>query len=211
MPAKGGSSMAVERVSDATGAILAGGAGKRLGGVQKAFIEIDGEPIIARTLRLFRSLFAETILIANDAAPYDGLGVPVIGDEIPGKGAPGGLHAALGAASTGWVFLVACDMPLVREALVRAMATRRREGDAVLCRADDRLQTTCAFYGPACRPALDTLLRTGDPSFRDMLAGLRIAELPEAELSAIDPDHASFRNINTPEDLAALGARLPSR
>src|SRR5574337_2207563 len=119
------------RFPDCTGALIAGGQGSRLGGVAKGLLLRDGEPIAARALRMFRELFAESLLVANDAAPYAELGVRTTPDLVAGRGAPGGLHAALSAARTDWVFTAACDMPFLEAAPIRWLAGQRQGAPAV--------------------------------------------------------------------------------
>lgn len=195
-----------------TGAVLAGGAGKRLGGVAKGLVEVDGEPILAKTLTLFGGLFERVILIANDPAPYADLIVDAASDVIEGKGAPGGLHSALHHATTDWVFLVACDMPFLESALIEELARfRSSETDAVVCRWDGRPEPLHALYHQRCNDVLDPALRSGNPSFRDVFSALRVHWLNDDTTARLSRDGRAFRSVNTPEDLAAAGGVLPRR
>ncbi|HYG68469.1 MAG TPA: NTP transferase domain-containing protein, partial [Anaeromyxobacteraceae bacterium] len=121
-------------LSDTTGALVAGGRATRMGGIVKGLLLLDGEPIAARTLRLFRTRFADALIVANDPGPWTALGAAIVPDAIPGKGAPGGLHAALAAARTEWVFAAGCDMPFVSEAGIALLADLRDGADAVVVR-----------------------------------------------------------------------------
>jgi molybdopterin-guanine dinucleotide biosynthesis protein A len=67
-------------------AILAGGRGSRLGGTQKGLIELGGETLAARLVRLASPLFSEIMLVANEPSLYAFLGVPVYPDDSPGRG-----------------------------------------------------------------------------------------------------------------------------
>jgi molybdopterin-guanine dinucleotide biosynthesis protein A len=191
--------------SDVTGALVAGGRARRMGGVAKGMLRIDGEPMAARTLRLFGRLFGGALVVANDPRPYAALGVPVVGDRIADRGAPGGLHAALHAAATPWVFAAACDMPFVSEAGVALLCARREGALAVVPRFAGRLEPLHALWSKACLPALDEALREGEPSLVELaeLVGARIVE--ESAWRMIDPDGRAFENVNTPEDAVRLG------
>lgn len=197
--------MTAPPIADCTGALVAGGGATRLGGVPKGLLRVDGEPIAARSLRLFRELFGETLVVANDPAPYAALGAPVVPDLLPGKGAPGGLHAALAAARTGWVFAAACDMPFLAPAPIRALAALRAGADAVVVRAAGRLEPLHAFWSRACLPALERLLRAGDPSFRDLARAVNARIVEEEAWRRLDPGGRALENANTPEDAARLG------
>ncbi|ABC83248.1 molybdenum cofactor guanylyltransferase [Anaeromyxobacter dehalogenans] len=197
--------MASIRIAGCTGALVAGGKATRMGGLPKGLLRVDGEPVAGRALRLFRALFDDALVVANDPAPYAALGARVIPDAIPGKGAPSGVHAALAAASTGWVFTAACDMPFLAEAPIAFLAGLRAGAPAVVVRWGGRLQPLHALWSRACLPVLEAELRAGDPSLQGLAlrVGARIVE--EAEWRAVDPLGRAFENANTPEDAARLG------
>jgi molybdopterin-guanine dinucleotide biosynthesis protein A len=190
---------------DVTGALVAGGQATRLGGATKGLLEVGGEPLVARALRLFAVSCGGALLVANEPAPYGALGVRIVPDLIPGKGAPGGLHAALSAAPTEWVFAVACDMPFLSEAGLDLLASRRAGADAVVPRWGGRLEPLHALWSRRCLPALEGALRAGDPSLQALARLVETHVVDEADWRAVDPDGRAFENVNTPEDLARLG------
>jgi molybdopterin-guanine dinucleotide biosynthesis protein A len=197
------------RFPDCTGVLVAGGAATRLGGVPKGLLEVDGEPIVARSLRLFGELFAESFLVANDPAPYTRFGARIVPDVLPGKGAPGGLHAALTAAMTPWVFLAACDMPFLRADPIAWLARRRGDGGAVAVVWRNRLEPLHAFWSRAALPAIDAALRAGDPSMWAIASAINARFVEEADWRDIDPDGRTLSNVNTPEDVARFEVGFP--
>jgi molybdopterin-guanine dinucleotide biosynthesis protein A len=190
---------------DVTGALMAGGRATRMAGVPKGLLRVGGEPIAARTLRLFEGLFGARLVVANDPAPYAGLGAPVVADRLPGKGAPGGVHAALAAAATPWVFTAACDMPFLSEEAVAYLAARRQGALAVVVRFGGRLEPLHALWSRACLPVLEAALRAGDPSLQELARAVSPRVIEEAEWRAVDPDGRSLENANTPADARRLG------
>jgi len=72
-----------------TGIILSGGKNIRMGGENKAFAEVGGEPIIDRTIRIFKEVFAEIILVTNSPLEYLDYDVQIVTDIIKGKAALG--------------------------------------------------------------------------------------------------------------------------
>lgn len=194
---------------DCTGALVAGGQASRLGGVAKGTIRLGGEPIAARTLRLFRDLFGEALVVANDAAPYEAFGAPVFPDRIPGKGAPGGLHAALSAASTRWVFTAGCDMPFLSAEPIAWLAARR-DAPAVAVVWRGRLEPLHAFWSKACLPTVERMLRDGNPSMWKLATACGARFVAEEEWRTVDPEGRAFENANTPEDVARLGLGDPA-
>jgi molybdopterin-guanine dinucleotide biosynthesis protein A len=191
---------------DCTGVLVAGGRAARMGGAPKGLLRVGGEPIAARSVALFRSLFGRAMIVTNDPAPYAALGAPTVADVVAGRGAPGGLHAALAAAETGWVFAAGCDMPFLDAGAITFLAARRRrELDAVLVRTHAGLEPLHAFWSRACLPILEGLLAAGQPSFRDLAAAVRADVVEEAEWRTVDPALRSLENANTPADVERLG------
>jgi molybdopterin-guanine dinucleotide biosynthesis protein A len=176
-----------------------------MGGVPKGLLRVGGEPIAARSIALFQRLFGRALVVANDPAPYAGLGVAVIPDLLPGRGAPGGLHAALRTAGTSWIFAAGCDMPFLDPAAISHLAARREGADAVLVRVGGRLEPLHAFWSSACLAPLEALLARGEPSLQDLAAAVRARVVEEAEWRGVDPDLRSLENANTPADAARLG------
>lgn len=197
------------RFPDCTGALIAGGLGSRMGGVAKGLLRLDGEPLVVRALRVFQGLFAESVLVASDAAPYAALPVRATPDLLPGRGAPGGLHAALSAARTAWVFTAACDMPFLDAAQIAWLGEQRQGAPAVAVVWRGRLQPLHAFWSRACLPEIDRLLRQSQPSMWQLATAVGARLVPEEAWREVDPEGRAFENVNTPEDAARLGLEGP--
>jgi molybdopterin-guanine dinucleotide biosynthesis protein A len=198
-------------IPDATGVLVAGGQATRLGGVAKGLLRIGAESLAARALRLFGELFPASLVVANDSSPYAALGAPVVPDAIPGKGAPGGLHAALAATATRWVFTAGCDMPFLSAGPIRFLAGLRGSAPAVAVVWKGRLEPLHAFWSRDCLPEVERLLRAGDPSMWKIATAVGARFVTEEEWRAVDPEGRSFENANTPEDAARLGLAGPGQ
>jgi molybdopterin-guanine dinucleotide biosynthesis protein A len=199
------------RISDCTGALVAGGRATRLGGLPKGLLRVGGEPIAARSLALFRALFDHALVVADDGGAYSGLGARVVPDVFPGKGAPGGVHAALAAASTGWVFTAGCDMPFVSADGIRLLAARRTPGsEAIVVRWEGRFEPLHSLWSRAALPALEALLRAGNPSLQAITLAVRAVVVEEDDWREVDPGGRAFSNANTPDDLERLGLAPPA-
>jgi molybdopterin-guanine dinucleotide biosynthesis protein A len=190
---------------DITGALIAGGRATRMGGVPKGLLRLDGRPLLARSLDLFGRLFAASLLVVNDPAPYAGFDVPRVADLLAGRGAPGGLHAALKAASTPWVFAAGCDMPFLSSGGIALLAAHRGGAVAVVPRWNGRLEPLHALWSRPVLPVLERALAEGDLSLQRLatLVGAVIVE-PES-WRGVDPEGRAFLNANTQEQAAQLG------
>jgi len=183
--------------------ILAGGKSIRMG-QDKAFIEVDGVPIILRVFAVLDRLFRETIIVANEKEPYAELNIPVYSDLVPGQGALGGLYTGLVYSTFPYSFCVACDMPFLNRALIEYLLTRIDQYDAVVPRTSDGLQPLHAIYSKQCLEPIRHLLDLGKTKIMDFYPLIRLGIVDEKEFLPLDPEKRSFTNVNTPEELQML-------
>ena len=112
------------------GAVLAGGASSRMG-IDKAFIEIRGEPMVVRAVGALRAAGVEpTVVVGGDAARLSALGLDTVADRYPGQGPLGGVITALGAlaplgvSGLDAVVTLPCDVISPDAAAVRRLLDR---------------------------------------------------------------------------------------
>jgi acetylornithine deacetylase/succinyl-diaminopimelate desuccinylase-like protein len=103
------------------------------------------------------------------------------------------------------VFAAACDMPFLDARAIAFLAERREGAKAVLVRFGGRLEPLHAFWSRACLPALERMLREGEPSLRDLARAVEARVVEEEAWREVDPAGRSFANVNTPADAARLG------
>jgi len=203
---------------DLTGIILAGGESRRMGGRNKAFLELDGRPLIEIVIGHVQSVCAEVLIVAGDTSPYAKLGVPLVEDRFRGVGVLGGLHAGLEAASHELALVVGCDMPFLNPGLLRAFAERAKGYDVVVLRHAPPappahppreaggtegglfIEPLHAAYRRTCLPAIEAVIETGERRIVSFFSHVRVRTITPAEIAFIDPDLRSFRNVNMPEE-----------
>jgi molybdopterin-guanine dinucleotide biosynthesis protein A len=187
-----------------TGAILAGGEARRMGGVPKGLLEVGGIRILDRLVLAFReALGSLPLLVANapDArAWYPGL--RVVGDRMPGGGSLAGLHTAVLEAPAP-VVAVAWDMPFVPAGLIAALALGLKTADVAIPASGGRrgVEPLCAGYGPATGPAMAAAIERGDLRAIGFHPTVRVRVLPESELEGFGELERMFFNVNSPDDL----------
>jgi molybdopterin-guanine dinucleotide biosynthesis protein A len=176
--------------------------------VDKGWIELDGRPLITHVLARFAPQVSEVIISANrNVERYEGLGHPVVTDQVSGFAGPlAGLHAALGLARYDLVCTVPCDSPLLPLDLVARLrkALQESQARAAVATTGGRLQPVFALYQRSLRADLGSYLAAGEHK-----AEAWQRRLERIEVSFDDAPDA-FRNVNTPEDLAALRQRPQS-
>lgn len=184
-----------------TGAILAGGQARRMGGINKALLEIGGIPILDRILATLIARCERVIVIANQPEPYNERHLAVFPDLLPGMGSLGGLYTALEVASTEKVFVCACDMPFVNGNLLRYLSARSSGCSAIVPRDQYGLQPMHAIYSREPREMLRARLQKGLLKVEHFLDSISAQILPPEEVSRMDPFGTAFLNVNDPEDL----------
>jgi molybdopterin-guanine dinucleotide biosynthesis protein A len=189
-------------------AIIAGGAATRLGGLPKSALRVDGRSIAEYLLEVTRATFPRVLVVANDAAPWSGLGVEVIPDVHRDAGPLAGIHAALLATVRhAGVVCVAGDMPFVAPQLLELLRDHAPAAAALVPRVGGRAEPLLARWGAACLPVVAARLAAGQRAVHAIFDAVATAWLDEPALRAVDPDLRSFTNVNTPEDLARARRR----
>jgi molybdopterin-guanine dinucleotide biosynthesis protein A len=191
-----------------TGVVQAGGKSTRMGGAPKALVELGGRRLIERVVEVVRDVVDDLMLVTNTPDLYRFLGVPMVPDLFADHGSLGGLYSGLAAVPGDAAFTVACDMPFLHPAVARLVVERAGEADVVVPRAGDQLQTLHALYGKACLPAMQARLRAGRLKITGFFDGVRVLEVPEAEVARLADPARVFMNLNTPEELARARAML---
>ncbi|MGB3936850.1 MAG: molybdenum cofactor guanylyltransferase MobA [Burkholderiales bacterium] len=184
-------------MSGVTGIVLAGGQGRRMGGVDKGLQPLHGEPMIAAVLARLAPQVAEILINANqNLEAYARFGHRVVPDAIGGFAGPlAGLHAGLGAAKHGLVLTVPCDSPFLPLDLLARLQKRLDDNDLAVAKTGDQPHPVFALVRKSVRANLETFLAGGGRKIDAWYATLKVVEV------AFDDEAEAFRNINTREEL----------
>ncbi|MCG2577396.1 molybdenum cofactor guanylyltransferase [Dechloromonas sp. XY25] len=182
-----------------TGVILAGGLGRRMGGVDKGLQELQGRPMAAWVAERLAPQVDELLINANqNAERYAAFGHRVVADRIAGFAGPlAGLHAALSAATHPWVATAPCDSPFLPADLVARLsaALLASEADLAVARTFDQPHPVFCLCKRNVLPHLTAYLESGERKFDRWYATLKTVEVP------FDDEAAAFENINTRDEL----------
>ncbi len=199
------------------GFILAGGESSRMG-VDKGQLEIAGEPMIVRALRLVESVAGAPATVVGTPEKYRELGLRAIADDWPGCGPLGGIATALLASEADWNLMVACDLPYLTREWLEYLLQRARESaeEAVvpmnLTPENKRgAEPLCAMYHKGCEPMLRRALERGVRKVTDGLAELRVEVIEPKEWKGFDSDGLLFKNVNTPADYEQAKRKIAGR
>jgi molybdopterin-guanine dinucleotide biosynthesis protein A len=191
--------------ADVTGVVLAGGQGRRMGGVDKGLVDLAGAPMVAHVLARLAPQVGDVLINANQNLDrYRAFGQPVVEDAVGGFAGPlAGLHAGLTRASGELVVTVPCDSPFLPLDLVaRLRSALDREGaQLAVAKTFDQPHPVFALVRRDVLPNLAAFLASGGRKIDTWYTALRIVEV------AFDDEADAFRNINTADELAAAASR----
>lgn len=202
-------------VGTIVGVIIAGGQGRRLGGVDKSFVELGGQSLLARTIARFGPQVSRLVLSANgDPGRFAGFGLPVLPDPIPDFAGPlAGLLAAMewaraNAPDAQWIASTSVDTPFLPLDLVAQLKSAQTAGqtDLVCGWSAGRLQPLCGLWCVELAADLRHALQDEGLHKVDAWVGRHKMASVDFPTDPIDP----FFNVNRPEDVAKAEALLSS-
>ena len=178
------------------GLILAGGEGRRMGGLDKPLLRLEGVTLLDHVIARLRPQAGCLAISANgDPARYAGWDLPVLADATSGLGPLAGVLSGLewaAAAGCDALLTVPGDTPFIPPDL----AARLPPAPAVAA-SDGRVHHAAALWPVCCRAALRAHLQAGGS--RSVSGFARTLPMREVAFATtpVDP----FFNVNTPEDL----------
>jgi len=197
-------------------------------GLDKLYLEHEGERLLSRIARHLAPHFSDLVAVSAKPEAFEGLGFRVVPDVIKDSGPLGGLYAGLLAAKSEWVYLLACDMPFFsgpwvddlqaainesarsHDSTTEGMAERSENGQilAVAARDGRYHQPFHALYHRSLAITLQKQLSVSNPvsSLQSIVARKSLLLLDSQARLGEEPE--LFRSINTPEDLADLGVAV---
>ena len=187
--------------------ILAGGDAKRLNGREKYFCFYKGCSFISRLVMVFSGICDEILIVAKSpeqATHFDGLPVRCTWDKKRGLGPIGGISSGIEEVKGEFVFIAACDMPTIHRSIVTYLFDHIGEYDAIIPEWENTdIEPLHAVYRvSAVRQYVE---EHESLSLRDMVNSLHTLRVSPEEFRQFDPNLETFQNINTLDELQALG------
>lgn len=193
--------------------MLAGGKSCRFGG-PKVLAPLSGAPMASWGLSVLEAAGLAVGLISDEEGVEAALALPARPDLEAGLGPIGGLWTALQWASErgdDGVLLLGCDMPLVNEALVRAILDWDDAAPAVVPVGSEGPEPLCALYRSTCAPEVERRLHSDDRSLRGLAKALGAAFIGEDAVARVADAQTTFLNVNTVGERDRAEALLEAR
>jgi molybdopterin-guanine dinucleotide biosynthesis protein A len=201
--------------------LLVGGKSSRMGR-DKAFLDLNGAPLIQRAADLLKPLIAKTTLVISADQPanaittnlYSTFELPTLADRWPNAGPHGGIATALATAQTSWSLILACDMPFLTKDwltfLLNQISETSEQTDAIVPETNRGLEPLSAIYHSTCGEIFAAALDRGERKVTDALAALNLKRIAENEWRQFSSDGNLFGNLNTWQDYLDAQSRLES-
>jgi len=182
-----------------SGIVLAGGQGRRMGGVDKGLVLLRGKPMVQWVLERLAPQVDEILINANqNLEAYVAFGHRVVPDEVGGFAGPlAGLHAGLAAVQHPLAVTVPCDSPFLPADLVARLRAALGANDLAVAKTGEQPHPVFSLVRRSVRDHLARFLSGGGRKIDAWYASLKVVEIP------FDDEADAFRNINTREELGS--------
>lgn len=191
------------RLEDVTAIVLCGGAGSRLGALDKTLVPVLGRPLVSYTVDGLAPQVGRVVLsCGRDTAPYASLGYDVVADGQPGDGPLGGVASALSAVESDWVLIHPGDTPFPDHGLVARLGPTADARGVAVPQTGRQRQHLVLLLSRAMAEALVGYYASGGRAVRLWLDEHAVESVDMSDVAD------SFFNVNTPVDLAACEERL---
>jgi molybdopterin-guanine dinucleotide biosynthesis protein A len=186
-----------------TSIILAGGKSLRLG--RSKFLQaIEGKSLIQWVVDRLATISTEIIIATahGEAIPCSSaVRIKTTADIYPEKGPLGGIYSGLIASSSSQAIVVGCDTPFLSVSLLEYMTQTLGDSDVALPRIGKMVEPLCAVYSKNCVAPIQELLEQDERQIRRLFSMVKVRYVEEDEINRFDPEHLSFFNINSQDDL----------
>lgn len=176
-------------------------------GVPKATLPFGPETMLQRVLRLLGSVVSPIVAVAAREQVLLELpdGIIVTRDEREQRGPLEGLRAGLKALpeSVGIAYVTSCDVPLLVPGFVTRMIDLLGDHDIAVMESDGFAHPLSAVYRRHTLAQIESLLAEDKLRPVFLFDAVRTRRVQSAEMTSIDPELRTLRNLNTREDYAA--------
>ena len=184
--------------------ILAGGKSLRLGH-DKILEKVGNSSLLEQVISRVDSLSREIIIVTAEERTFPQFTrqpkIKVVSDIFPGKGSLGGIYTGLVTSKTYYNIIVAADMPFLNQGLLRYMLEVSDGFDFVLPRIKTFFEPLHAVYSKYCIEPIESLIKQERKIIVELFDHVKVKYIEAEEIDKFDPQHLSFFNINTKDDL----------
>jgi molybdopterin-guanine dinucleotide biosynthesis protein A len=184
--------------------ILAGGKSVRLGH-DKVLENIGNKSLLEQVISRIDSLCTDIIIVTAEERTFPQLvsrpNLKIVSDIFPGKGSLGGIYTGLVTSASFYNLVVASDMPFLNQNLLRYMIEISDGFDFIVPRVNKLFEPLHAIYSKNCVAPIEFILKQGRKVIIELFDFVKVRYVEADEVHRFDPQHLSFFNINTKNEL----------
>lgn len=200
----------LQKHSNVTGFVLAGGKSSRMG-MDKAILSLHGSTLLQQTRAILEQVCAKVFILGSRAL-YGQFG-ECVEDIFVDCGPLGGIHAALLHSSTSYSLITAVDTPFISAEFFSYMIERALNSSSMVTtpRVGGVVQPACAVFSRDFLPLAEAALKAGKYKVEPLFPRDRTLLLTEADWGQFARAGEMFENLNTPEDFTRAQQRASER
>jgi molybdenum cofactor guanylyltransferase len=184
--------------------ILAGGKSIRFGH-DKILEKLGSKSLIEQVVSHVNPISRDIIVVTANERAFTQLAnhpkVRIVHDIVPGMGSLGGIYTGLTESTTHYNLVVAADMPFLNGALLRYMMSVAEGYDITMPHVNKWYEPLHAIYSRNCIEPAKKLMDEGNRVIVELFKYVKVKFVEAEEINRFDPQHLSFFNINTQEDM----------
>jgi len=184
--------------------ILAGGKSLRLGH-DKITEKVGNKTLLEKVISRIDSLSKDIVIVTAEERNLtefaDNPKVKTVSDIFPGRGSLGGIYTGLVKSGSFYNLVIAADMPFLNGDLLTYMTEVAEGFDFVIPRIGTFFEPLHSIYSKNCISPIETMINKNRRVIIELFDFVKVRYVETAEIDRFDPEHLSFFNINTVEDL----------
>lgn len=200
----------LQKYSNVTGFVLAGGKSSRMG-TDKAILSLRGSTLLEQTRAILEQVCAKVFILGSRAL-YGQFG-ECVEDIFVDCGPLGGIHSALSSSTTPYSLITAVDTPFIDADFFTYMVARAQNSGAMVTapRVGGVVQPACAVFSRDFLPLAEAALKAGKYKVEPVFPRDRTLLLAEDDWGQFAKAGEMFENLNTPEDFERAQQRASGR
>jgi molybdopterin-guanine dinucleotide biosynthesis protein A len=184
--------------------ILAGGKSLRLGH-DKVIERLGNTTLLEKVISRIDSFSQEIVIVTAEKRDFEQLSgnpkVKTVTDILPGRGSLGGIYTGLVNSSFFHNLVIAADMPFLNRELIGYMIETAEGFDYVIPRFGKFYEPLHAIYSKNCISPIEDMINRDRRVIIELFDYVKVRYVDTEEIDRFDPEHLSFFNINTKQDL----------
>ena len=185
-----------------TGVVLAGGQSRRFGR-DKALASFEQTTLIGHAVALLRAASPDILVVTHPERDYLGLDARIIHDIYPDHGPLGGIYTACRYATTPYLLVLTCDMPLLSpRAIFHLLHSHQQKASVCIYKQRDHLQPFPGIYATTLQIRMQGVIKQEQLSMNQFIRGI-------SDVRTVTPTgkESELTNVNTQNQLMSLQRR----